>query len=43
MVIGVIEERYWTAFITPRGDRVRLISVRRARRQEVLLYGRADG
>jgi uncharacterized DUF497 family protein len=43
MVIGMIRERYWTAFMTPRGHRVRLISVRRARKQEVSTYGRVDG
>ncbi|HEX9094381.1 MAG TPA: BrnT family toxin [Coriobacteriia bacterium] len=43
MVIGVIGERHWTAFITMRGERIRLISVRRAREQEVLTYGRSDG
>jgi uncharacterized DUF497 family protein len=43
MVIGMIGERHWTAFITPRVERIRVISVRRARKQEVSMYGRADG
>jgi uncharacterized DUF497 family protein len=43
MVIGVIGQRHWTAFITLRGERIRLISARRARKQEVLAYGGADG
>lgn len=42
-VIGVIEGRHWTAFITLRGKHVRLISARRARKQEVLTYGGSDG
>jgi uncharacterized DUF497 family protein len=40
MVIGRIEARRWSAVIAYRGRRVRLISVRRARPGEVMLYGR---
>jgi uncharacterized DUF497 family protein len=42
-VIGVIGRRHWVAFITLRREQVRLISVRRARKQEVLTYGGSDG
>ena len=28
-IIGLIEDKYWTAIVTYRGDTVRLISVRR--------------
>ncbi len=38
VVIGLIGEKYWTAVITYRGDNIRLISVRRARVEEVSLY-----
>jgi uncharacterized DUF497 family protein len=36
LVVGCIRERMWTAAITYRGGRVRLISVRRSRKEEVL-------
>jgi uncharacterized DUF497 family protein len=38
LVIGTIDGKYWSAVITYRGDRVRLISVRRSRREEVAIY-----
>jgi hypothetical protein len=38
LVIGRIEGRHWSAVITPRDDRIRIISVRRARVEEVTLY-----
>ena len=38
LVIGLIDENHWSAVITYRGANVRLISVRRARTEEVLLY-----
>jgi uncharacterized DUF497 family protein len=38
LVIGAIDGKHWSAVITYRGDRVRLISVRRSRREEVALY-----
>jgi hypothetical protein len=37
-VIGRIGDLVWSAFITPRGDRVRIISVRRARDEEKAAY-----
>ena len=38
LVIGRINSRLWSAVITYRGTRIRIISVRRSRREEVLLY-----
>jgi uncharacterized DUF497 family protein len=38
LVIGEIEGRHWSAVITYRGSNVRLISVRRARTEEVAFY-----
>ena len=37
-VIGMIEGKCWTAVITYRGENIRLISVRRSRRNEVRAY-----
>ena len=38
VVIGLIEGKHWSAVITYRGERVRMISVRRSRREEVAIY-----
>lgn len=38
VVIGLIEGRHWSAVITYRGQRVRIISVRQSRREEVAIY-----
>ncbi len=38
LVIGLIGEKHWSAVITYRGINIRLISVRRARAEEVALY-----
>ena len=38
LVIGLIDGKHWSAVITYRGSCVRLISVRRARVEEVVLY-----
>ncbi len=38
VVIGQIQGNHWSAFITYRGERVRIISVRRSRREEVVWY-----
>ena len=37
-VIGMIESQLWSAFVTSRDDRVRIISVRRARDEEEARY-----
>jgi uncharacterized protein len=38
IVIGQINHKYWAAVITYRSQQVRIISVRRARDEEVKLY-----
>ena len=38
MLIGMIQEKYWTAIVTYRKGKVRIISVRRARREEIEIY-----
>ncbi len=38
LVVGMIDGKHWSAVITYRGSHVRLISVRRARTEEVALY-----
>jgi uncharacterized DUF497 family protein len=38
VVVGMISGKHWSAVITYRGERVRLISVRRARVEEVAIY-----
>jgi uncharacterized DUF497 family protein len=38
LVVGVILDKHWSAVITYRGDRVRIISVRRSRKEEVAIY-----
>lgn len=38
LLIGRIEGKYWSAVITYRKDTIRIISVRRARVEEVALY-----
>jgi hypothetical protein len=38
LVIGMISGDHWSGVITYRGNRIRIISVRRARKEEVTLY-----
>lgn len=38
LVIGLINGKHWSAIMTYRGVNIRLISVRRARIEEVALY-----
>ena len=38
LVIWEVDERHWSAVITYRGGNIRLISVRRSRTAEVVLY-----
>ncbi|WP_018871651.1 BrnT family toxin [Thioalkalivibrio sp. ALJ16] len=42
LVIGRIERRHWTAVVTHRKAFVRIISVRRSRKEEVALYESED-
>ena len=38
LVIGIIDQKHWSAVITYRNGKTRLISVRRSRDEEVTLY-----
>ena len=38
IAIGMIGEKHWSAIVTCRGDDIRIISVRRSRKNEVALY-----
>jgi hypothetical protein len=38
LIIGMISGIHWSAVVTYRGDRIRIISVRRSREEEVKLY-----
>ncbi len=38
LVIGMINNRHWSAITTYRGKKIRIISVRRSRKSEVELY-----
>jgi hypothetical protein len=38
LMIGKIQEKHWSAVITPRDGNIRIISVRRSRIEEVAIY-----
>mgnify|MGYP001574443641 CR=1 FL=1 len=38
LVIGKISEKHWSGVITYRNEKIRIISVRRSRKEEVDLY-----
>ena len=38
LVIGTINKKHWTAVVTYRGIKTRIISVRRSRPEEVQMY-----
>jgi len=38
LVVGQIDGRHWSVVVTYRGQRVRIISARRSRKEEVALY-----
>lgn len=38
LVIGKIQEKHWSAVVTPRDGNIRIISVRRSRTEEVAIY-----
>lgn len=38
LVIGKISGTYWSAVVTHRTDNIRIISVRRSRKEEVVIY-----
>ena len=43
LVIGKISEKYWSGIITYRSDKIRIISVRRSRKEEVDIYESYEG
>jgi uncharacterized DUF497 family protein len=38
IVIGTISDKHWSSIVTYRGEKIRIISVRRSRREEIELY-----
>jgi len=38
LVVGRIAGKHWSGIITYRGEKIRIISVRRARKEEVSIY-----
>jgi len=38
LIVGRIKAMHWSAIVTLRGERIRIISVRRSRKEEVDLY-----
>jgi len=38
LMIGKISDKYWSAIITYRSEKVRIISVRRSRKEEIEIY-----
>jgi len=38
LIIGKISDKYWSGIITYRSERVRIISVRRSRQEEIEIY-----
>jgi hypothetical protein len=38
LVVGKISEKHWSAVITYRDEKIRIISVRRSREEEVAIY-----
>ena len=38
LIIGLIKDKYWSAIVTYRNQKIRIISVRHARKEEVKLY-----
>ena len=38
LIVGRIAWKHWSAVVTPRGNNIRIISVRRSRIEEVAIY-----
>jgi len=38
LIIGLIDNKHWSAVVTRRDGAIRIISVRRARKEEVIIY-----
>ncbi len=43
LVIGKIKNKLWSAIITHRNNKIRIISVRRSRKEEVAIYEKNKG
>ncbi len=43
LVVGRIDGSHWSAVVTHRQQRIRIISVRRSRVEEVAIYERTEG
>ena len=41
-VIGIMDNRHWTAIVTHRNEKIRIISVRRSHKNEEVLYDNFD-
>ena len=42
LLVGKLDQKCWSAVITRRGENIRLISVRRSRDDEVMIYESED-
>ena len=38
LVIGKIDKKYWTGIITYRSEKIRIVSIRRSRKEEIDMY-----
>ena len=38
LILGKISDKYWSTIITYRNERIRIISVRRSRKEEIEIY-----
>ena len=38
LIIGKISDKYWSTIITYRNEKIRIISVRRSRKEEIEIY-----
>ena len=38
LIVGLIQDKHWSAVVTYRQGKIRLISVRRSRQEEIQLY-----
>jgi uncharacterized DUF497 family protein len=38
LVVGIIGDKHWSGIITYRNERIRIISVRRSRKEEIEIY-----
>ena len=38
LLIGRISDKHWSSIITYRNDRIRIVSVRRSRKEEIEIY-----